>query len=153
SIVTTHRPRAAWKPASVAAVSPAFALSRTRRTRASLSRNPRMISALWSWLPSSTKTTSQVRSSVSSTPRSSAHSVDRFSSSLNVGMTTESSSTWMRALPLRNERLGEVQPIENTAHGVIDDVVKLFRAVVERRHRGQDDGAHLGERQHHLEMA
>src|SRR2546430_1066575 len=93
SIVTTIRPRAALKPASVAAVSPALALRLTSRTRVSPSRSRRTISALLSWLPSSTKTTSKSRPRPSSTGRSSAHSGARFSSSLYTGMTTERSST------------------------------------------------------------
>ncbi len=57
-MTTTCRPRTAFRPASVAAVSPAFAFRRTSRTRGSRSRNSRTISALRSRLPSSTKMTS-----------------------------------------------------------------------------------------------
>ena len=57
-MLTTQRPRAALKPASSAAVSPAFALKRISRTRGEASRKPRTISALRSRLPSSTKTIS-----------------------------------------------------------------------------------------------
>ena len=57
-MTTTHRPRTDLKPASVAAVSPALALSRTRRARGSCSWKARTISALRSRLPSSTKITS-----------------------------------------------------------------------------------------------
>src|SRR6266481_1979362 len=88
SMVTTIRPRTALKPASVAAVSPAFALNRTSRTRASRSRRRRMISALLSWLPSSTKTISNSMPNPSSTGQSSVHSGGRFCSSLYTGMTT-----------------------------------------------------------------
>ena len=42
----TARPRTDLNPASVAAVSPALAFNRTRRTRGSPSRNARTISAL-----------------------------------------------------------------------------------------------------------
>jgi hypothetical protein len=57
-MTTTHRPRTDLKPASVAAVSPALALSLTSRARASPSWKARTTSALRSQLPSSTKMTS-----------------------------------------------------------------------------------------------
>src|SRR5262245_35319422 len=149
SIVTTSRPRAALNPASVAAVSPALVLSRTSRTRGSASRKPRIRSALRSRLPSSTKTTSKASRNGSSTERSSGQRCGKLSSSLYTGMTTDRSTTrtsWgprARPLPLADERLGQLQPVEHARDRVVDDVVQALGTVVEGRHRRQHDGPHL----------
>src|SRR5262245_33072656 len=159
SIVTTHLPRAALNPASVAAVSPALALSRTSRTRGSASRKPRISSALRSRLPSSTKTISNVRPSGSSTERSSGHRIGRFCSSSYTGTTTERSTTsgpaaaTMPTLPLADQRLRQLQTVEHASDRVVDHVIEILGTVVERRHRRQDHGADLGQRGQYPKVA
>src|SRR5205807_2435274 len=50
-------------------------------------------------------------------------------------------------LPLGRARKGHAEPVERTRERVRDDVLEVLGAVVEGRHRRQQDGAHLDERE------
>src|SRR5262249_36059760 len=130
---------------------------------------PRMISALRSWLPSSTKIASYERPVGSSAARISCHKRDRLSSSLYTGTTMDSSREQVTGtapgihsmvapgrrgpLPLRDERLGWPQPVEHPRQGVRHQVVDLLGAIVKGRHWRQDDRPHFRERRKHAQVA
>ena len=59
----------------------------------------------------------------------------------------------MTTLPLADQRLRQLQPVEHAGDGVVDDVVEVLGPVVEGRHRRQDHRAHLGQRGQHAQVA
>src|SRR5580704_6539435 len=49
--------------------------------------------------------------------------------------------SWLSPLPALHDADVDVEQIEATADGLVDDVVHAFRLMVEGRHRRHDDGA------------
>src|SRR5262245_56939848 len=113
SSVTTTVPRACAKPASTAACCPALRASATTVTRGSRRWIARSTPSDPSTLPSSTKITSELRSSASRTAARRAWSACRPAASLKAGITTDTAGTGAPGLgstPTTPRRSGSMAP-------------------------------------------
>ena len=52
---------------------------------------------------------------------------------------------WIDALPAPCQVRFDIEQVKHSADGLVDHVFQVFKIGVERRHRGENDGAHFGD--------